>query len=73
METQTVKQTLKNPFGHGTEASDEHNSSEEQESIADDGDNDGDDSDEDEDKDGDSSSARIVQMMKTKMTVYGVA
>ena len=44
-------------FDHGTEASDEHDSSDEQESIADEGDNDdGDDSDEDEDKDGDSSS-----------------
>ena len=44
-------------FDHGTEASDEHDSSDEQESIADDGDNDdGDDSDEDEDEDGDSSS-----------------
>ena len=46
-------------FEHGTEASDEHDSSDEQESIADEGDNDdGDDSDEDEDEDedGDSSS-----------------
>ena len=44
-------------FDHGTEDSDEHDSSEEQESIADEGDNDdGDDSEEDEDEDGDSSS-----------------
>ena len=44
-------------FDHGTVASDEHDSSDEQESIADEGDN-GDDSDEDEggDEDGDSSS-----------------
>ena len=44
-------------FDHGTEAYDEHDSSDEQESIADEGDNDdGDDSDEDEDADGDSRS-----------------
>ena len=42
-------------FDHGTETSDEHDSSDEQEGIANDGDN-GDDSDEDEDEDGDSSS-----------------
>ena len=45
-------------FDHGTEASDEHNSSDEEESIADEGDNyDGDDSDEDEDNDDDNSSS----------------
>ena len=44
-------------FDHGTEASDEHDSSDEQESIADEGDNDdGDDSDEDEDGDSGSDS-----------------
>ena len=44
-------------FDHGTEASDEHDSSDEQEIIADEGNNDdGDDSDVDEDEDGDSSS-----------------
>ena len=44
-------------FDHGTEDSDEHDSSNEQESIADEWDNDdGDDSEEDEDEDGDSSS-----------------
>ena len=44
-------------FDHGTEASDEHDSSDEQESIADEGNNDdGDDSAMDEDEDGDSSS-----------------
>ena len=43
-------------FDHGTEASDEHGSSDEQESIADEGDNDdGDDSGEDKDEDDDSS------------------
>ena len=43
-------------FDHGTEASDEHDSSDEQESIADEGDNDdGDGSDEDEDEDDDNS------------------
>ena len=41
-------------FDHGTEASDEHDSSDEQESMADEGDND-DDSDEDEDEDDDNS------------------
>ena len=41
-------------FDHGTEASDEHDSSNEQESIPDEGDNDdGDDSEEGEDEDGD--------------------
>ena len=44
-------------FDHGTEASNKHDSSDEQESIADEGDNDdGDHSDLDEDEDGDSSS-----------------
>ena len=47
-------------FDHGTEASDEHDSSDEQESIADEGDNgdddDSDDDDEDEDDDDNSSS-----------------
>ena len=41
-------------FDHGIEASDEHDSSDEQESMADEGDND-DDSDEDEDEDDDNS------------------
>ena len=44
-------------FDHGTEASDEHDSSDEQESIADEGDNDDDDSDKDEDEDNDDSSS----------------
>ena len=43
-------------FDHGTEASHEHDSSDEQESIADDGDNDGDGSGEDEENDDNSSS-----------------
>ena len=43
-------------FEHGTEASDEHDSSDEQESISDEGDND-DDSDKDEDEDDDDSSS----------------
>ena len=47
----------KESFDHGTEASGEHDSSDEQESIADEGDNDdGDDSDVDEEEDGDSCS-----------------
>ena len=53
METPTAKQTEES-FDHGTEASDEHDSSDEQESMADEGDND-DDSDKDEDEDDDNS------------------
>ena len=60
-EDSNIEADSEESFDHGTEASDEHDSSDEQESIADEGDKGDDDSDEDEDEDHDDNSSSDSQ------------